>query len=377
MKNLVFVAITFAIVVIAWQLSERNAPQTEVVRGSLLPGLLERMNDISQVNLESKKHRTELVRVGDSWQLANKDNFPANGADVKRSLLQLASLRTIEAKTDNPERYAKLGVEDLDQADAPGTTIEVVDGQQSSLVSLILGNSREAATAKQQYVRQRNEAQAWLVEGELELPTDPIKWLDASIADIDTKRVREVRIATVDDQPIVITKAELNDNFYALQNVPAGYVAKSKAIISSIAAILLDLRFNDVATVSRIDGVESNRQVTVKTFDGLITTLDEFVVDETAYARFAFRYDEAAVSDDAKASPETDDAAASDLTTTDSENDVASSEAVESVADEAARLSAQTAEWIYVLPNYKRRMINRTFDSLIKEPEPETEPEAG
>ena len=39
--------------------------------------------------------------------------FAAEPAQVRKLLLQLASLRTVEAKTSSPERYARLGVADI------------------------------------------------------------------------------------------------------------------------------------------------------------------------------------------------------------------------------------------------------------------------
>lgn len=359
-KQVVLLLVTAVIVIMAWKISDEKAPQTEVARSGLLPGLLERVNDATRVSITAKDHLTVMVRADAGWLIENKDNFPATPGNVKRSLLQLAALRQVEAKTNSPERYAKLGVESLDTDDAAGTRI-VVTAADDPLVDLIIGHARDAAGGNQHYVRATADTQSWLVEGELDVPADPVRWLDASIVDIDTARVREVRINAPDATPIVITKAERDDQFYQLQNIPDGMEPKSKATVSSIAAVLLDLRLNDVAAASRVDGLSPVREVEIDTFDGLRVTLDEFLLDNKPFARFGFSYDTSlvvAAADEAAEAAGTGDAEAA--------ADATPSESAESVAEEAARLSAHTGPWVYALPSYKRRMIDRKFDSLVK-----------
>ncbi len=358
LKHLLILAVTVAVVVIAWKVTDHKAPQTEVLRANLFPNLLERLNEVSKLTLRSGDSHTSLLREGESWLIENKDNFSADGGNVRRTLLQLAELRTIEAKTDNPERYARLGVENADHAEAAGTLVEVRDADDSAIVSLIVGNQRSNAAREQHYVRRSGEAQTWLVEGPLEVATDPIRWLDAQVVDIDTARVREVRITPADGPAVIVTKAERDDNFFELQNVPEGFEAKSKATVSSMGAVLLDLRFNDVASAERIATLDPVRHIELETFDGLLVTMDEFELDEQPFMRFGFEFDAARVV----AAPE------ADVPEADGENPepTADEPAAESVADEAARLKQHTAKWVYALPNYKQRMINREFDDLIK-----------
>lgn len=372
-RTIVLALATLVVIVTAWQVSERRAPQTEVARELLFPSLLDRLNDVQQVAIRSAEHVTRLKRDGDRWLIADKDDFPADAAKVRRTVLQLAGLRMVEAKTSVPERFARLGVADLDSPDATGTVIEVIaDGNGEAgtpLAALILGEASAGSARPQHYVRKAGETQSWLVEGDIEAPADPILWLDAQIADVDTQRVREVHTEAASGTPFTIRKAEASDNFFALQDVPAGFEPKSKATVSSLGAVLLDLRFNDVASASRVAIGAPVRTSVVRTFDGLVVTLRDYLHNEQTYTTFEFAFDPAGV---ATPPPPTPLAGSNDAEPTAPDNqDTAApveptAEPVEAVDAEVARLTAARTGWAYVLPAYKRRMLDRDLDSLIQ-----------
>lgn len=370
--------ITLGVIVAAWQISEQRAPQTEVTRAPLFPGLVDRVNDVRQMHLATAKHETRLRRDEQGWIIANKDGYPADASKVRRAILLFAGLRSVEPKTSTVERYARLGVSDLDDADAAGTLVALRGDEDAPLAALIVGHPREGSPRPQHYVRKPGDAQSWLVEGELEVEADPILWLNAQITDIDTERVREVRIEPAEGAPIVIRKAERGDNFFDLQEVPAGFEPKSKAMVSSAGAVLLDLRFNDVVRATRVADTDPLRKTTLRTFDGLVATWHDYDFDGEIYTTFEFEFDAQGVvaavpapdaAAEAQAETSTDASAADDATESppaDPNGPSTDSEPTPSVAEEAAALTARTADWAYVLPAYKRRMIDREFDDLIQ-----------
>jgi len=162
-KTISVLAVTIMVVAGAWKISQQKAPQREVQRTPLYPALIERLNDVRRVQLSSRDEQTVLVRDGESWAIENKDNFAANSGDVKRTLLQLADLRSVEAKTRNSERFQKLGVDDISNDGADGTLIEVLDAENAALTALIIGHSRSGSTRDQYYVRRHTEDQSWVV----------------------------------------------------------------------------------------------------------------------------------------------------------------------------------------------------------------------
>jgi len=380
-RTLGLALLTLVVIVIAWKVSQDKAPQTEVSRSQLYPDLLDHLNDVEHVRLRNGDDESVLVRDGERWLMANKDRFPADGAAVRRTVLQVASLRVVEPKTANPERYARLGVQDADAENADSTLVELVGHDDAALARLLVGHASDNTSAPRHYVRRAGEEQSWLVEGELEVPADPVPWLDAGIVDVDTEQVAEVRIEQDNAKPIVIRKREADDNFFALMNVPDGFEAKSKATVSSGGALLLDLRFNDVASARVVADRTPLRTVTVRTFDGLLTTLKDYELDDgrkvTAFAFTAVEPEMAAEAGEAAQPSETpadnaDNAHDGNASTDDGAPDAVDTE---TVAARVARLNDRTSGWVYVLPDYKRRMIERDFDSLVQ-PVEETEASA-
>lgn len=385
-KHIIIGLITLALVVTAWKVSEENAPQTDVARGPLYPGLLERLNDVARIEIKSAKHALTLKREGETWNVANKDGYPATFAEIKRSILQVANLVTVEAKTTRPDNYAQLGVADIKNDKAEGTLVEAYGADEQRVFGLIVGKERSKAN-DQRYVRRIDEAQAWLVDGVLAVDADPIKWLDARLVDIDSNAVRQVTLTIPGEPAVVVSKAGRKDNFFALGNIPAGFVAKSKATVSSVGALLLDLRFNDVLAASKVANLTPLRQIEVQTFDGLVVNIDQHEVDGKTLSHFDFRFDAALVVAAEAPAKETSATPADAPTTSDAKAEPSAENTAETVVPEetktdqppaetaeqmASRLKTATANWVYVLPDYKLRMVNKKLADLIEKPEAET-----
>ncbi|MEQ8659812.1 MAG: hypothetical protein RLW62_03250, partial [Gammaproteobacteria bacterium] len=125
-RTLGLALVTLVVIAGAWKVTQDKAPQTEVSRSQLYAGLLDRLNDIERVRLTNGDTETVLARAGERWLLASKDGYPADGSAVRRAVLQVAGLRVVEPKTASPERYARLGVQDVDADGADGTLVELL-----------------------------------------------------------------------------------------------------------------------------------------------------------------------------------------------------------------------------------------------------------
>ncbi len=364
MNKKMFGALLLAVVLsaLAWKISVNKAPQTELTRSALYLNLLDQLNDVTRIELQAAKTKTTLVRGAERWTVANRDNFPADAKAIKRLLLQLADLQIVEAKTALPENYGRIGVA-APGAGSDSLLVELHGAKDNKLLAVIVGKVRDGGQKKQRYVRRADEAQSWLVNGTIDGTADSITWLDARIADIDPARVRHLEITPQEGPAVVIEKARSKDSFFDLRNVPAGREARSKALVSSLGALLLDLRFNSVGAATRFAGVKPLRRAKVQTFDGLLVQVEEFEADGKTFARFDFDYDPKRVhndvaNDDTAAPPAA--ASATDKPGNDAEK--------ESVQQEAARLKERVAGWVYELPDYKTRLLSKRLDDLVQAP---------
>ena len=169
--------------------------------------------------------------------------------------------------------------------------------------------------------------------------------------------------APAESPPVVISKARVEDNFFTLAGTPDGFVEKSRAIVSSLGALLLDVKFEDVASENETSGKLPASTARVRTFDGLVAHLECFKLDDKQYVRFHFEFDPAGVVAPQPGAP-------AELADTGSATVPAATEepvpAPPSVEDEVAALNARVSGWVYALPDYKMRMLEKALAEMIK-----------
>ena len=110
-------------------ISEQRAPTKEVAKASLYANLIAQVNNVVQIDVRNAEHRTELERVDNKWQIANRDGYPARFETVKQVVVGIAELAILETKTSVPERYPRLRVEDVDTPDAKSLQVTLKDAR--------------------------------------------------------------------------------------------------------------------------------------------------------------------------------------------------------------------------------------------------------
>lgn len=307
----------------------------------LYPGLEQRLNDISRIRMERKGVSYQVLRDGEQWQLPDKGGYPVRFEHVKPLLLGIALLEKVEPKSDKPENYARLGVDDP-APDSDGTRIELYADSDVPLVSLIVGTIRRGLIAGGRdgiYARPSEEARAWLVAGQLVVPMAPVDWVDRQIVHIKPKSVKRVTITQPDGSSLVIERPHKGAAHFAVSNLPEGAVLRSDVEINPLAQTLAGLKMEDLLVRSQAGLPEADAVVSVfETWDGLQVTAYSVEEDNKFFAWF-----EAG-------------AAALDL------NDLSAVRTTEhSVADLRARLDG----WAYQLPRARGEKLRTRLDELL------------
>jgi len=360
----------------AYYVTRENAPSTEVENALLYPGLLDRLNDSREIGIKGGDDAFTLRRDGERWTMVERDGFPVRFEMAKEALVQLAGLRVRERKTSKAENYATLGVTDEPAAGSETRHVTVRAAGDAVLADLIVGKSRQTKGMESpgHYVRRAGEPAAWLVEGDLKLATKRNDWMETQVLDLPVDRVRRVTITHPEKRPVVVSKADPKQQLFTLHDAPAGYEARSSAVISSIGGLLLDVRFDDVAAVKRIEGLVPRTIVEVQTFDGLVATLEQYDVKEKNFVKFDFAFN----PDLVYAAPATD--APADAAKAPARPDAPQAaepaapapkiKPASEVQAEIETLQEKTAPWVYALPDYKTRIIDKQMEDLIKTKSP-------
>src|SRR5690606_19131546 len=143
-------------------------------------------NDIRTIRIRTAGDVLEatLVRGESGWAVEERDGWPVDVGKLRDFLLKLAQAKRIEAKTDNPSLYYKLGVEDIATKDTPGVQL-AFEGLAQPL-KLIVGRNVVRGTGT--YARIVGEAPSWQTDADLAVDTDAASWLQRDIVDIAAGR---------------------------------------------------------------------------------------------------------------------------------------------------------------------------------------------
>ena len=360
MKNryAIGVALTVIVVVAAVLVSQQRAPQTSREKATLFPELAGRINDVNELVIRDAQNTLTVQLVSDDWGIAEADHYPALVDKVKETVLAVSDLKVIAEKTDNPDLYERLGVEDIDGQGATSTRLTLSGAGEEPLAALIVGNTRRsksAAGAPGLYVRIAEQQQALLVAGRLSVSADIIDWIKRDIINIERNRVNTVRVQPAGGTGVLLNRDENTDDL-ALQDIPDGKEQQSEYLLSRMATMLENIYVDGVRKQDNIDFSTLAATVVVTTFDGLTANIEVVESGEEFYARFSFAAEKTATAN----------AETTDETTADSD---AGEEMKPTPAQEAEALNKLLRGWAYQLSTSKAELYTRTLEDLVREPE--------
>lgn len=346
---IILAAITLTVVITAFAVVSKERSPTYMSDEVLLPELNERINDAVAITLVSNRYKTVLERDGDTWRIANSDGYPALFDKVRSLLISLTELRTRERKTDNPDLYHHLHVQEPSKGDSNSVQVTVTDADNNVLADLIIGKGRTSKVTNIQtglYVRKPSAEHALLVEGRVPAAAEKTAWFDQNIVNIASERVREVVIQHPDGNRVRAYRDSPDDNFQ-LADLPTDRRIQSRMALNKFGSVLQEVNARDIRALEQFEFPESAIETTIHTFDGLVAEVKSAKVDDNHYANFRFRFDESLQTDAAK--PVTDD----------EDNKI-------KVDQQARNLQQQLGGWVYRIPGFKYEVLTATLDDYTR-----------
>ena len=367
-RSILVLAAATAIAVGAVIVVDRDSDTTERAGEVVFPTLFEQLNSVVRVRVTASEGTFNLVRSGDTWGVEEKDGYPVDPDRVHKLLVGVAGMKRVEPKTSDPERYAKLWLEDPTGKDAKSVRFALENDAGTELANWVLGNRRPSksdATRTELYIRVADDPLTWLAEGSVPGGQGIIDWIDRGVARIDRERLRGVEVVRADGSVVAVNKTRPADLDFALRDIPPGREADSQYRINDIGRFLEDLRFEDVAKSSTLDLAGSvDKRMQATTFDGLRIRLETVMRDGKAWAQLHAEVDEGLVEtpvDAADASGGESGKSGEALKDT-----AARLLPMDEVRAEAERLNARWSGWAYELPSFKRDYLARSMDALTR-----------
>ena len=354
--------LTVIIVIAAVLVSQQRAPQTSRDKTALFPELSGRVNDVSELVVRDGQSALTVRRVSGNWSIADADDYPALVDKVKQTVLTVSGLQVIAEKTDNPDLYKRLGVEDPDSKGATSNLLTLsANGEQ--LVELVVGKTRRsksAAGAPGLYVRIPDRQEALLVEGRLSVSADIIDWIKRDIIDIEGGRVNSVHLRPAGGTEVFLDREDTADDL-ALHDIPEGKEPASEYLLGRMATMLENVYVEGVRKENSIDFSRPDSIIHVTTFDGLTADIEVVKSGENTFARFSFT------------AQEIDTGGGEAIDETSAETG-AEEEAELTPEQEAETLNSLVQGWAYRLSSSKAELYGHTLSDLVQDPvEEETE----
>jgi hypothetical protein len=373
-RTLAFLAIATLLCVVGAIWVNSNSPAFTHANGGQLvfPDLSGKINDAAKVVVATADHKFTVVRGDKGWGLADKYGYPAKFDMVKGTLVALAQLRTVEAKTAEPSLYSRLEVQDPSVKGAKSAEITVEDAKGAKLASLILGKrhyGRGSSQAVEIYVRKPGDKQSWLATGSLERSDDMKLWMQRQIADVTRERVHTVTVtpgpaATADDKPFALTRDKPGDADFALVDMPPEDKLKSSYELNSIAGGLDVLLADDVLPAKDLKPDDKLfRTLEYKTFDGMTLDFRIYQQGKKKWARITASFDAANAAPAPAKDAKKKDASASQLKSADE------------VKKSVEAINARAKEWVYGLADSDLVTLDKKLSDLI-EPKEKTKPKS-
>jgi hypothetical protein len=272
-RFMVLAVAALVIISAALYFSSRRNTTDEPQGAVLLPTLAGAMNGVTEVSVR-KGAATPAVtvhKIGDRWSVAQRADYPADVAKLRKLLASLSEARIIEEKTSNPARYPEIGLEDPGQPGASGAEIIIV--APTAKQALVVGKS----VGEGNFVRRVGDAKSFSVEPAISVETEPRFWIDNRVLDVPAAQIQSLAIKLAGGAAYSLHRPNATDTTFSLDGVPPGRRAVDAAALSPAPSTLTGLTAEDVAPVTDVDFAQSS-SATVTLTDGSILTLTGTVI---------------------------------------------------------------------------------------------------
>lgn len=338
-----------------WVLDARVAPRGSApADATLLPGFAARADAIDRIEVVGAGGASLVVleKRDGTWRMPSRLDWPGNQRQIGDALHRLGTAKRLEAKTADPARHARLGVEAVATPTAKGTELRFSGG--GDPVVLVVGSNHPALGGS--YVRVGVDPQSWLIDEDVAPARDPAVWLDRRLLDIPLARIERVRITPETGRAFAL--ARVDDRFTPDGTAPVDLAEPDLG--NATAGFTDQLAFDDVAAD---DGTAATRTVAFETVDGVTVTVAVWQGERGAWARLSAAFDDARARAWFARAGRADDA----TTGTDAPAEADSPVDIDAPAEVETRvdaLSAQVAGWQaryagkrFLLPPYKAQAL--------------------
>jgi hypothetical protein len=209
-------------------------------------------------------------RTDEGWVLAEAADYPVDPEQVRGIVLGLAEMRLVEAKTDNPERLARLELEPLDAEGAKSRLITLRDADGNVLAEVVLGKRKFSLYGPGKagmYVRLADSSQAWLADRAIDVPEEPLDWLERKILELPKEQIAEAVLQPGTADSAILRRTDPEQEDFVMVGLPAGRELDQEKV-GRLMGTFGTMSMLDIAAADGKEGLEPGGRAIFRTFDG-------------------------------------------------------------------------------------------------------------
>ena len=246
---------------------------------------------------------------------------------IKKFLLDLTEIKTIDIKTTDPSQYRNLAVNHIGEEGQDRFQITISIEQGKEIVKFII--KEKFHNDNRTFIKKVGQKEVFETQGALFLSADKIKWLNADIIDLSSNAIKRITVKHPDENFILVRLDESSIQF-KIEGLDEDSIEKSPTFTSAISAFLESLKFNDVKRKEIIKDSKKLASFTFKTTNGEEIRVQDFETVSGIFTEFSIAKDPSSESNSIFTNP--------DL----------------------------IQKFVFKLPRYKRRLLDRKLSDLTK-----------
>ena len=312
---------------------------------------LKLLNDIAEINISNNNGKFSIIRNEDNWYLPELANFPVPLDKIKRVIVGVAQLETIEPKTKNPDLHGELGLNNINSDNNSASKVTLINNNKGEVASILVGNDSKFGK-ETRYARKPNDNQSWLVWRNFDVPQSQIDWLDDTLFTVHRTRIADIIISHPDGHEVFIKRENYAEQYFKLQNLDDDTLPVNPYVGNQLGSALDNVALVDIRSKNDIHFTDNATSIVYTTFDGLKITIKNENIKGFNWVSFNAESDINLRRELPKDGPIN-----VGLPEMDSFKDV---------EEEAIKLNANFKNWVFALKNEKHQQFNSRLEDLSK-----------
>lgn len=255
----------------------------------VFPGLIDQVQqNLKSVVIKHAGGTITLDRDGNVFRFRERANYPADPQKVVDLVVDVARLTKLESKTNQPERYGRLDLQDPTEKGSNAKQVTLIDTSGKEMATLIVGKRKYTLGGKEggTYIRLPKDPQTWLALGEVNPGVVPRDWIAKDIADVPDAAVKRVTVTTAKGDRVIASRGA--DGKFAIENLQKSVVLESEFAAQEYSRIFAGLQAEDVAEAAQIPfPKDATHTAVVETVEGSTITVEMTEVKDQAWVKIS------------------------------------------------------------------------------------------